>query len=160
MSEETLSSKMAGGMINFNELAFMHSAPRFGYSHNIAQLASPDISRRWDYANGIFAFCIFFLAFFFLWAFTSLILKWVGIRRVGCLSGQVAFQPNNLYMSESQVGQRHKKIQLAFILCCGLLFTGGGILLKYGLPTIDLAVRETLAFNVVSFYVRPHLRFI
>lgn len=151
MSDKEIASTMAGGMVDdLKKFAFMQSAPRFGYSHNIAQLASADVARRWDYANGIFAFCIFFLSFFIIWAFATLVFKWVGMRRVGCLSGQVAFQPNDLYLSESEIGKRHRKIQFAFIFCCGLLFTGGGIILKHGLPTIDVAVRETLALNMVS----------
>ena len=137
-------------MIDLKKFAFMQDAPRFGYSNNIAQLASPDLSRRWDYANGIFAFCTFFFAFFILWAFTMIAFKWAGMRRVGCLSGQVAFQPNDIYLSEGQTVKRHQKIQSAFIISCGLLFTAGGIILRYGLSTLDIAVRETLALNVVS----------
>jgi hypothetical protein len=140
-------------ILNFNELAFMHSAPRFGYSHNIAQLASSDIHRRWDYANGIIAFCMFFLTFFIVWALNEFIFKCVlGVKRVGCLAGQVTYQPNDIHMCENQIQKRHKKIQFGFIFFCMVVFSGGIVFLNNGLPTLDTAVRETIVLNQVSLF--------
>ena len=145
MDEETLTAK-----INFSDFAFMRSAPRFGYSYNIAQLASPDKSRRWNYINGLIAFGIFFLAFYFLWVLSEIIFKWLGIRRVGFLAGRVTHQQDDSLMSQSRLKKKHKKIQLLFLFSCIAVFVGGGLLLKNGLPRIDIAVRETLALNQVS----------
>ena len=145
MNEETLTAK-----INFSDFAFMRSAPRFGYSYNIAQLASPDKSRRWSYINGLIAFSAFFLAFYFLWALSEIIFKWLGTRRVGFLAGRVTHQQNDSLMSQSDTKRKHNKIQLVFLVACISVFVGGGLLLKNGLPRIDIAVRETLALNQVS----------
>lgn len=138
------------GVFNFDDAAaFMHSAPRFGFSHNIAQLASPDISRRYDYTNGIITFCTFFLSFFLLWAFSEIMFKWLGIRRVGCLAGQVIHHPNDIHMCEDRIIKRHRKIQFGFVAACCAVFGGGGVCLRNGLPKIDEAVKETMALNQV-----------
>ena len=53
-------------------------------------------------------------------------------------------------MTQSKIVQRHRRIQYAFILFCGAVLSGGGLLLKNGLSTIDIAVRETLVLTQVS----------
>ena len=138
------------------DLAFMHSVPRFGHSHNIAQLASPDIDRRWDYLNGVVLFCISIVVFFILWACAQIALKSMGKERVGCASGQAIHKPNDISKCGGRIKKKHQKIQFAFILSCGAVFAGGSVLLRNGLPSLNIAVTETLALNQVSSFIHTN----
>ena len=129
------------------DFAFMHSAPRFGYSDNIAQLASPERHSRWDYINGLISFAAFFMSFFFLWALSEIIFKKLGVERVGCLAGQAT--DSSTYMANSRIKWRHKIIRIGFLLASVLVFVGGAILLRNGLPTINEAMRETMGLSEV-----------
>ncbi len=135
--------------VNFLKFAFMHSAPRFGYSNNIAQLASDDIDRRWDYFYGIIVFCVFLLSFLIVWGLCELIFKCLGVRRVGCLAGQIVSRPNDIHLCESEIKKKTRKIRLGFLCACVTVFVGVGVTLKYGFSRIDLAVKETVSLNQV-----------
>ena len=137
-------------MADYEDFAFMHDAPRFGYSHNIAQLASSDYDRRWNYINGIISFCAFFLSFFVVWSISVIVFKYLGVKRVGCLAGHVTHQPNDIYLCETRIKKRHQKIQAGFVCACIAILAGGGVLLRNGLPRIDDAVKETMALNQVG----------
>ena len=132
------------------DLAFMHSVPRFGHSHNIAHLASPDIDRRWDYINGVVLFCIFLMSFFVMWTCAQIVLKAMGMKRVGCASGRAIHMPNDTSKCGGRIHKKHQKLQFAFIFLSGAVFAGGSVLLKNGLPPLNVAVTETLTLNQVS----------
>mmetsp|Transcript_16696 Transcript_16696/g.20396 ORF Transcript_16696/g.20396 Transcript_16696/m.20396 type:complete len:619 (-) Transcript_16696:139-1995(-) len=128
---------------NYEEVAFMHTAPRFGHTDNIAQLASLESSRRWDYINGIIAFCIFFLSIFIFWLLLQILFKCLGNKRVGFLSGQMIHDDRyiNKYHRTFKV---YNKVQYAFFLCCIIIIIGVALLLTKGLPTIDIAIEQTI----------------
>ena len=56
---------------------------------------------------------------------------------------------NDIHMSESRIVRRHRIVQLGFILAGGVVFSGGGVFLMHGLPTIQIALKETLVLNEV-----------
>ena len=81
--------------LDFKAMAFMHDAPRFWHTRNIAVLASQDEAVKSDYIQGLVAFAIFILSFFVFWALSLAFFKLRGIKRYGCIAGQVVYKRNN-----------------------------------------------------------------
>lgn len=132
-------------MIDFEEIAFMHDAPRFGHTKQISFLASQNPERRNNYIGGIVAFSIFLLSFLIAWSLVILVFKIRGIYRHGWMAGRVMYQKH--VEGKRFAFQRHQKIQLLFALAALGFFTGAAILLRLGLPTLESAVMAIRELN-------------
>ncbi len=141
----TLAPPNMTDQLDFKAMAFMHDAPRFWHTRNIAVLASPDVAVKNDYIKGIAAFAIFLLSFFLLWALSIAFFKWRGVKRYGCLAGQVAHKKND--EDKQTAHNRFQIIQYVFIVAVIGVFIGIVMMLKRAVPFLDVAVTDILGLN-------------
>ena len=126
-------------------MAFMHDAPRFWHTKNIATLASQSAAVKQDYIQGIVAFSIFLFSFFLCWFLFMLYFKVRGSKRYGCMAGQVTYKKE--VETKDKSFQRYEYIQYVFLLAiCGIFF-GSALLLKKGVPFLASAVTEIKVLN-------------
>jgi hypothetical protein len=131
--------------LDFKAMAFMHDAPRFWHTRNIAVLASQDEAVKSDYIQGLVAFAIFILSFFVFWALSLAFFKLRGIKRYGCIAGQVVYKRND--EDKKAAYNRFQIIQYCFIVAVIGLFVGGIMMLKRGVPYLATAVSDIRELN-------------
>jgi len=136
---------MVKDTIDYKAMAFMHDVPRFWHTRNIAVLASQEAARKNDYVQGIIAFSIFLLSFFLLWALALAFFKWRGIKKYGCIAGQVIYKKND--EDKNKAFNRFQVIQYIFITCIIGLIIGCTMLLNRGVPFLAKAVGEIRVLN-------------
>jgi hypothetical protein len=130
---------------DYKEMAFMHDAPRFWHTRNIATLASQDESVKQDYVQGIIAFSAFLLSFYLLWLLLMLFFKARGYKKFGCWAGQITYN-KDVQKKESSY-KRYQAIQYIFIFAIFGVFFGSTMLLKKGVPFLAKAVNEISDLN-------------
>jgi hypothetical protein len=129
-------------------VAAMHHTPRFGYSHHIGLIASPNPM---EYASGVKQFTLSYLIVpFVLWACLLLSFKLCyGLSKVGCAAGG---QVLDMYHLSKELGltrkQRKKRILRSWKLQGVFMVTSLGIpivsivMMTVGLPALTLSIVE------------------
>lgn len=136
---------MTDDKLDYKAMAFMHDAPRFWHERNIAVLASQDEATKNDYIQGVIAFAIFLLSFFVLWAMALGYFKWRGIRRYGCVAGQVVYKKDE--ENKLAAYKRYSFIQYIFIAAFFGLCAGCTMMIKRGVPYLAEAVSDMIKLN-------------
>jgi len=139
---------------DYKTLAFMHNAPRFWHTNNIAVLASQGERSRRDYVNGIIAFAIFLLCLFSQWAIVMIYFKIRGVKNYGYMAGQVTFKTPHRRRTktvdeneEVTAYRRYQKIQSIFIISTFGLIISCILFLRKGLPYLDQATIDIKELN-------------
>ena len=135
----------------YSTIVDMHKFPRFGYTSDIAQLASNDLKRQHDYIYGVVSFTAILFSFFVIWSLALLIFKWKGSEKCGCISGQVTEKAD--FESKTKALRRHRSIKFFFLLnCCGILI-GIILILKEGMPRMKETIFDVRELNKVTMHL-------
>jgi len=125
-------------------MAFMHNAPRFWHTRNIATLASQTASVKQNYIQGIVAFSVFLCSLFLFWCIFILYFKVRGYKQYGCMAGQVTSTEE---VVETKLYKRYKTIRYVFFVAICGIFIGSTLLLNKGVPFLAEAVTEIKVLN-------------
>jgi len=127
----------------FSDVLDMHKFPRFGYSTEISNLVSLDLSTQDSYKNGIIISLTFFFVILIIWIIVLLILRYRGSYTVGCSAGRIEENP----IDPTEAFRCQKKLQAVFLLFWFFLLLGIVLLLSKGVSKLKIAATETLELN-------------
>lgn len=103
-----------------------HSVPRFGHPDDVSSLLVDSV--RNDYIQGLLFVPGLVFAFFLLWCFMVLLLKWIGKGKVGYLAGSGFKNPRSCWV---------KTIRALFLLCALLLTMSCTLFSIKGVSEVD-----------------------
>lgn len=130
----------------YNHEAFMRHAPRFGHSRDISLLAG-STDRKKEYIYGIVAFSLFLISLFLLWSIFTLVFKWRGRGKYGCVAGRFFYKPEK--QDRRRISFQIQSVQSIFMLFSLGIFAGSIILVKKAMPNLGEAadsIQEVLQY--------------